>query len=432
MKHETPREVPAKNLRWPRPGCRLAAAVLTGSILLGAGEAAWAGGLYFHVTGVPGDGAANAGIGARAGDASTAFWNPAAMTKLDDHALVAAFAPGVANVRFDADSDTPAGGGDGGQQGGFIPVLSSFYVHKLSDRLRLGLSLNSISGASLDPGNNWAGRNQVTEITLFTLSVAPTAAIRITDNFSVGAGAMLTYARLDWDLKVASSIVPTEPGISIDKADDFAAAPIVAIFYEPTDDLRLAVHYLGETDLNLSGDLDVESAFDLSAKIDLELPLAQRLSLHAAWDTTDELTLLASAWWEDWSTLDTTGVAINGNSQTVPLKMKDTWGVAIGAEYHAIERWTFQSGFSWDSSALDDSDRTAALPVDRLIRVSAGVLYDYTETTQLGFSFNYLNLGKGNLDQPTVKGEYDHNDIFLFAFNASWLKLPWSGRAQFM
>ena len=203
-------------------------AAFTAVLALAGGDAAFAGGLYFPVTGSPQDGAAGAGAGARGTEASTAFWNPAAMTKLDDHAFVGALAPGFSNSEFDPDSDTPAGGGDGGDQGGLIPVLSSSYVHKLSDRIRLGISLTSISGASLDPSNSWAGRNQMTELTLFTLSAAPTAAIRITDNFSVGAGAFLTYGRLDWDLRASAAVAPTEPKVSIDGADDFAAAPIVA------------------------------------------------------------------------------------------------------------------------------------------------------------------------------------------------------------
>jgi long-chain fatty acid transport protein len=410
-------------------GVRIAAVAAVFAITPASG--AIAGGLYFPVTGSAGDGAAGAGVGARGTEASTAFWNPAAMTKLADHAFEGALAPGFGNVEFDPDDNTPAGGGDGGDQGGLIPVLSSAYVHKLSDRIRLGIALNSISGASLDPSNSWAGRNQMTELSLFTLSAAPTAAIRITDKFSVGAGALLTYARLDWDLRVSAAIAPNEPKVSIEEADDFAAAPIVGIFYEPTDDLRFGLHYLGESDLELDGDVDISTPMGVSASFDLDLPLAQRVSAHMAWDATVELTVLVSAWWEDWSTLETTGVAINGNSQTVPLEMRDTWGGALGFEFHATDRWTFQSGVSYDSSALKNSDRTAALPIDRTIRLSAGMLHDYTEHTQLGFSFNYLNLGKAKLDQPTVTGSYDDNQLFVFAFNVNWSKLPWSGRAQF-
>ena len=76
------------------------------------------------------------------------------------------------------------------------------YAHKLSDRWRLGMSLLSFSGASLDPSDDWAGRFETTEITLFTLTLMPTVAVRVTDWLSVGAGAAVTYGRFDMRVKV--------------------------------------------------------------------------------------------------------------------------------------------------------------------------------------------------------------------------------------
>ena len=108
-----------------------------------------AGGLYVPTFGGPSQGTASAGANAIAWDASTAYTNPAGMTRLDDHQTLMGLDPGFGTVKFDADDDTPSGGGDGGQQGGFLPISSSSYVHKLSDRWRLGMSLLSVSGAAI-------------------------------------------------------------------------------------------------------------------------------------------------------------------------------------------------------------------------------------------------------------------------------------------
>jgi long-chain fatty acid transport protein len=402
--------------------------MFTAMLCLTSVGTAQAGGLYFPVTGTPSVGVAGAGVGARANDASTAFFNPAGMTRLDDHQLLLAAAPSKGNVKFEADANTPAGGGDGGQQGGFLPVVSSYYVHKLSDRIRLGLALVSISGASLDPSSNWAGRNQVTKISLMTLTALPTVAFRVTDQISVGAGAAMTYARLDWKLDAP---VAAEPRIKLDEMDDFAVAPIVGLFYEPTSRLRFGIVYQGKTDLKLDGDLDIRTPMGATASADLDLPLAQAVRLHAVWKVDDLVSLFFTARWEDWSVLDTTAVSINGNNAVVELGFKDTWGGGIGMEFYPAERWTFQTGFSYDSSALNDSDRTTALPIDRSIRFGVGMLHDYTEDTQLGFAFNYMNLGKAKVDQSTVSGHYDDNELFIFALNVNFSELPWSGRAQF-
>ena len=51
-----------------------------------------------------------------------------------------------------------------------MPLLSAGYIHKLSERWRLGLGLATIAGAVLDPDDDWAGRQQITETSLLTLS----------------------------------------------------------------------------------------------------------------------------------------------------------------------------------------------------------------------------------------------------------------------
>ncbi len=123
------------------------------------------------------------------------------MTCLDDHQFMAAMAGGFSAVRFDPDSDTPVPGSRGGNQGGLVPLLSTHYVHKLSERWRLGFSVLPISGAVLDPDNDWVGRNDLTNLSLLTLTFAPSIAVKLTDWLSLGAGPNITYAVLDWKLR---------------------------------------------------------------------------------------------------------------------------------------------------------------------------------------------------------------------------------------
>ncbi len=170
-------------------------------LLFALADFARAGGLYVTEFGTPSLGTAGAGAPAGNDDASTATHNPAAMTRLDDHQLMMAGAGAISIVEFDPDSGSPVAGNDGGNQGGFFPVISSNYVHKLSDRWRLGLSIVSISGAVLDPDDNWVGRNEITESTLLSLTLVPTVAYRATEWLSVGAGPTITYASLTYKLK---------------------------------------------------------------------------------------------------------------------------------------------------------------------------------------------------------------------------------------
>jgi hypothetical protein len=81
--------------------------------------------------------------------------------------------------------------------------------------------------------------------------------------------------------------------------------------------------------------------------------------------------------------------------------------------------------------ALKNKDRNAAFPIDRMIRVPAGALYDWSENTRVGFGFQQFNVQNARLNNDAVKGEYDWNDIFFLSFNVNWEKLPWNDWGAF-
>ena len=415
---------------------RFAESVLAGLLFfpLFLTHSAHARGLYLSSFGDPSMGTASAGATAIAEDASTAHTNPAGMTRLDDHGFVSGLAPGFATTKFDPDANTPTGGSGGGDQGGFIPISSMSYAHKLSDRWRLGMSMLSFAGASLDPSDDWAGRFETTEISLFTLTFLPSVAVRVTDWLSVGAGAAVSYGRLDMKVRAPLALLG-DPTIRLKDMDDWAAAPIASVLIEPTPELRFGVVYQGETDFNLDGDIKIrrlgvnDPVIPFAVELDLPLARAVRTSLY--WDATDEIALVVSSGWEDWSEAKSLPLSTSSGSNSVPLKFRDTWYIGVGGYYRLNDNWRLQTGFRYDSSALKDRDRTVALPVDRMWTLGVGGLYDYSEKLRIGLGFSWSSLGDARVNNATVSGDYSRNDIFLFNVSLNWKKLPWSGRGTF-
>jgi long-chain fatty acid transport protein len=369
-------------------------------------------------------GTAGAGASAIASDASTVLHNPAGMTRLDEHQLMLSAAPGIAVVEFDPAQDTPVPGGDGGNQGGFVPILSGSYAHKLSERWRLGLALLSISGAELDPRDSWAGRNQVTEVSLFTLSVAPTLAYRVTDWLSLGAGPVLTYGSLDLDL-IAPGL-PIEVGVH--DADDIAFTANVSGLIELTPELRVGLGYVSETRFDLDGHLKLRG---LSPNIDLELSLPQVVRWDVFWQVNEKVALMAGGNWEDWSRSSKLPISFAAVSVDGDLRFRDTWKAKAGVHYRLGERWLLQAGFSYDSSAVRNKHRNAALPVDRQLRYAIGTVHDYSDETRLGFSFEFADLGEGRIRNASLRGKYERNFILFLGLNVNWKGLPWQGWGTF-
>ena len=399
-------------------------------LLFALADFAGAGGLYVSEFGTPTLGTAGAGAPAGTDGASTAIHNPAAMTQLDEHQLAVGSALAFSFVKFDPDSDTPVAGSNGGNQGGFAPIISGQYVHKLSDRWRLGFALLSISAAILDPSDDWVGRNEITESSLLSLTVLPTLAYRVNDWLSIGAGPTLTYGRLTYELRAPlPGPGSREAPIKLDEIDDFGVGAAVSALLELSPKLRIGVTYNSEIELDLSG--DIKLPLGISPNINLKLPLAQSVRLGIHWDVTDRIALLGSAAWEDWSTAESLPIALGGRSTSLPLNFKDTWRGSIGLHYRLNKEWLLQTGFSYDSSALDNSDRTVAFPIDRQTRLAFGALYDWSESTRIGMSFEWLNLGKAKVNDSFVKGDYQSNDAIFFGLNVNWKKLPWSNWGTF-
>jgi len=413
------------------PGTRRLVTLFGLAALIAGGVASQgsAGGLYVNEFGTSAQGAVGAGGAAWAEDASVLIYNPAAMTRLEDHGLAMGFQGIFGEIEFDPSSNSPGTGGDGGNQAGFAPVASASYVHRLTDRLRFGLGFYSISGSVLDPSDRWQGRFEVTELSLLTISLSPALAVRVTDWLSLGAGPIITYGQLEWDLRVALPGPGNNEGkVKID-VDDVRAAGRFGAFLSPHEDLDIGVFYQSETELQLDGDLDIPIGAQVGLGLDLDL--AQLVNVAFNWRATDRLSLLGTFAWEDWSTLDTVPVSTARGSLRAPLGFKDTYKVLAGVHYRLSDDWLLQTGVGWDSSPLDSDDRSTALPIDEQYRFAFGAIHDLTESLDLGFSFTYVNLGASRVRNPTIRGDYDRNHLFVFGVTLAFDKLKWSGRGSF-
>ena len=103
----------------------------------------------------------------------------------------------------------------------------------------------------------------------------------------------------------------------------------------------------------------------------------------------------------------------------------DTFHGAIGAHYRLGKPTQLQLGFAYDSSAVGKSNRGPALPVDQQLRFGVGVLYEITEDYRLGFSYEYVSLGKAEIDRTrgplagTLQGDYSSNSLNVIGFTVS-------------
>ena len=393
------------------------------SLLLVAGgySSAGAGALYLNEFATPSMGVAGAGQEAYANDASTNFalHNPAGMTRLEGHSIALGAGLLQGDTEFDTDPDTPFNGGNGGDQAGWAPLIGSHGVYSVSDDLKFGISMFSLSGAALDPDDNWAGRYSLTEIELLTLTANPSVAYRVNDWLSFGAGATVMYA--DIDFKVAAPL-GGQGEVEVD-GDDFAFGYNFGALIELSPRTRVGVIYVSKVEPEFSGDLEVRPAIGepISVGSDLEFTYPQLVRVGAYHELNDQWALLGSVGWEDWSELDELLVSVQSGSLGIPTEWEDTYHFSGGVHYRPTQDWLLQAGITYDTSPVSSSDRSAYLPMDRQIRYAVGVQYQWNESMNIGGAFEYVDLGDARINDPTfLTGKYEDNRLLVFALNLSY------------
>ena len=404
--------------RMPAKGITSMAALLS---LLVYAPTVQAGGLYLNEFATPSMGTAGAGAEAFADDAATnfAFHNPAGMTRLDGNHISVGAGVGYIETKFDPDPNTPFSGGDGGDQGGFAPLLGSHGVLDVTDDLKFGMSVFSVSGASLDPDNDWAGRYALQELELLTVSLNPSAAYRVTDRLSVSAGFIAEYAEIDFRLAA-----PLGGAGEVDiEGDDWAFGFNLGALFEVNPRTRVGVIYVSEVEPEFSGDLEIKTGGDPSFSVDetLTFTFPQLVRVGAYHELNDQWALLGTVGWEEWSAFDSLTVSTAARVVVLPTGWDDTYHFSGGVHYRPNEDWLLQTGITYDTSPVGASDRAAYLPMDRQVRVAVGAQYQLSERMNVGGSFVYLDLGDARIDDPAVLvGDYDENRILFFALNLGY------------
>ena len=213
---------------------------------------AWAGGLILYEVNSPSTGTASAGWAALAKDASTAFQNPAGMTRLDRSQLLVGAQPEIITSKFNSSPGTTTIGERGVNGGGVLPSMGGYYVYSASDRLKLGLSALSYFGLGLDYGDTWVGRYRVEKATFLTATLAPSLAYRINNWLSIGAMLNITSAYLKTETAV-NNLRPELPDGQVSYKDSTTGVGGgFGLLIEPTESTRFGVTYYSPVSLNFN------------------------------------------------------------------------------------------------------------------------------------------------------------------------------------
>jgi long-chain fatty acid transport protein len=411
---------------------------LAAAILLTFVTSARAAGLLLYETGAPDLGTASAGRAAMAADASTAAANPAGMTLLDRSQLLTASGALLPSTNFDIAPQTTTPGGGGGNAGVFFPIGGFFYVYRLSERIRLGVAVDSDFAGNFNYGKKWTGRYYVTREPLITGKVNPSIAYEVNDWFSVGAGFSFSVGRLLFQSKI-NNVLPRVPdgGLAIESWDE-AFGGNVGILLRPIAKLRVGLTYQSPVDYKFGFRPHVTGLGPIlsrlrtrigGAKINIPMEVPQQVMLSGLYDVTPNWSLMGNVGWQNWSAFGEFPIGISARKQrsvTANLHFSDTCQIAIGQQLRIGEKWLWSAGFAYDSSPVSRANRVPTLPVDRQLRYGTGIQYQINRDITAGVAWEFMDAGpapysarRGPL-AGTLQGHYSTDYLNFVALHVIW------------
>lgn len=416
--------------------------LLLGTLSL-ATSSAWAGGILIYEAGQEGNGLANAGSAALAADPSVLMSNPAGIAELKGTQISVNAQVILGDIRFSRDSDNQFDGNEGGNALQWLPGASVFVSQQIDERSAIGFGMYGNFGLALNYDDDWAGRYFSQETAIIGVSFQPTIAHQFTDDLTVGIGPRIVYGYYRTEMAINNNLLGLRdnPDGQLEYKDtDVGVGVNLGLLYRLSDSTQVGFAYTSKVKLEFEDSPDVSKVsnpiinaalnrLDVSS-LELDVNIPQTATLSIAHQLDPQWKLLGSLGWQDWSEFGEVGVDVDANaggvSRTVDRQYKDTWHASVGAQYQATRQWRWSLGLGYDSSAVDDKDRTVDNPMAENWRLATGVNYQVEEGLDLHLAYTLVWLGDMDIEQTksrsgeTLSGTYHNAALHIIGGGATW------------
>jgi long-chain fatty acid transport protein len=374
---------------------------LTACLLAALPGLAGASGFGLIESNADGQGAAYAGSGAVAENASTIFFNPAGMTLLPGRQVVASLHAIKYVDKFEGGSP------DGGDAGGLALVPNFYYAMPISSKAWFGIGLNSPFGLKTEYDAGWVGQTYGIKSDMKTVNINPSIGWRVNDQLSLGIGFNAMYITAE-----LTNYVNGVAGTAKIEGDDWGYGYNFGLLYEFDKDSRIGLSYRSKVKQKLQGDATFSGLASLNGPVtaDIELPDSATLSLYKR--VSPRWALLADASWTGWGTLQELRVVrTNGTTLTsTPEHWQDTMRYSVGAHYQWNEMTKLRMGLGYDESPVPNAQyRSVRVPDSDRTWIAFGVGYRLNKDDMLDVAYSHLFLKDAPIDAPA--GSYNHNKV---------------------
>ncbi len=302
---------------------------------------------------------------ARADDPSAIFFNPAGLVQLPGLQVMGGVSFIVPTTEIVTQSG-PFRNNNTFLESQVSLVPHFFATYKLTDRVWLGLGLNSPFGLGIKYNNTWPGRFNLIKADIQTLNINPTVAVKITDYLSVGAGVDIMY--FNFDLKRALLLPFLGEQTLHLAADTWGFGFNVGVLWKPRNDLSIGVSYRSQISQQLTGPAQVQPYYPLNTTASGGIILPDQVFAGIMVRPTEKVSVEAGVIWTRWSLFQNFNVKFD-NALGFSSERKswhNTWRGQVGVEYRALPWLDVRAGYSLENEPMPDKHVDYMVPTNNM------------------------------------------------------------------
>ncbi|EEY39009.1 outer membrane protein transport protein [Vibrio mimicus] len=383
-------------------------------------------------------GRAYAGEAAMADNASAQWRNPAMLTYLDGTQVSAGAIYVNPNVDVDGTVKHQQLGQTAASSKDFAhdAVIPNFYLsHQLNEQVVLGFALGTNYGMETDLGTEFAASHFGNQASVISKEANLNIAYQILPQLSIGGGVRYVMGEGHFGATApAKNALKLPQGTTLKymEGEDNSWGWQVGTAWQINEDHRLGFAYKSEVMMDFEGHAEgITYGAYKPGMMSIALPATAELaSFH---QLNEQWAIHASLNWTDWSSFKELTAVFPEKSDLIKSEnWEDNYRFAIGTTYQYDAKLALRAGVAYDTSAVDDKNRTATIPETDRTWLSLGASYVATPQLTLDAGFTYIFAKDATISEPRddsdkpsalIGGAFDANvtgNVWLIGVQANY------------
>ncbi|EGQ9416982.1 outer membrane protein transport protein [Vibrio cholerae] len=360
-------------------------------------------------------GRAYAGEAAMADNASAQWRNPAMLTYLEGTQVSAGAIYVNPNVDVEGTVNHAQLGKTHASSNDFAhdAVIPNFYLsHQLNEQMALGFALGTNYGMETDLGTDFAASHFGNQASVISKEANLNIAYQILPQLSIGGGVRYVMGEGHFGATapaknlirhpVTNNVMTLPKGTTLKymEGEDNSWGWQVGSAWQINQDHRVGFAYKSEVVMDFEGHAEgVSYGSYKPGMMSVTLPATAELaSFH---QLNDQWAIHASINWTDWSSFKELTAVFPEKSDLIKSEnWEDNYRFALGTTYQYDAKLALRAGVAYDTSAVDDKNRTATIPETDRTWVSVGGSYIATPQLTLDAGFTYIFAKDATINEP--------------------------------